>query len=378
MCIAIVKTKDATISDDTLQKCWDSNPDGAGFAYPSGGQVVIEKGFFKFKKFLKNFRKAEKKHPHAPMLIHFRISTSGLIDKTNCHPHRISSKLVMIHNGVLHIDVPKDSKVSDTVLYCKNYLQKLPEGFEHSDVLLEYITEHIGTGNKFCFLNNKGEYAICNEKAGTWDNGVWYSNTSYKWARVTSKYSTYWNSKYDDDYDDYYTYNYGATNLGGTENIFGYGKVQKPTAYSYLTPDEVQYLLKDNDLYEDVCENIDMYTDEQVLALGRNPYVHLLTGKLISEKTYDAQYNKSRFVLLKDYDGDEGGLYSVWQTYYDAMLLDDSDTTESTDVDEVVAVCSKCSSEFSANTVATDENLSAGICPLCGGQITVGAGSKFE
>lgn len=374
MCIAIVKTKDATISEETLRNCWESNPDGAGFAYPNNGAVTIEKGFFKFKNFLKRYKEVEKEHPHTPMLIHFRISTSGNIDKNNCHPHRITSNLVMIHNGVLHIDVPKDSKVSDTILYCRNYLQKLPNGFEHNDILLEYITEHIGAGNKFCFLNSEGDYAICNERAGTWDNGVWYSNYTYKWGRTKV---TKWNGwpavktkldTYDYDDDDYYCYGWGNS----TE--YGYGKVKKATAYAYLTPEEITYLMKDETLYDDLADMIETYTDAQIREKGREPYVHLLMGILVSADAVEKQFNKTRFVLLKDYDE---ALHEVWETYYDIAIenlaLDGDDDTSKDS--PAFAECSVCHKTFTKEEALDDDSIESGLCPDCGGNLIVSIGS---
>jgi hypothetical protein len=42
------------------------------------------------------------------------------------------------------------------------------------------IQQYIGSGSKLAFLNTKGEINIINDKAGVWDDGVWYSNSGYK------------------------------------------------------------------------------------------------------------------------------------------------------------------------------------------------------
>ena len=49
MCVAIYKPENVqTPSLDTLKRCWDANPDGAGFALLTGGDkyaIEIHKGY---------------------------------------------------------------------------------------------------------------------------------------------------------------------------------------------------------------------------------------------------------------------------------------------------------------------------------------------
>ena len=320
MCIAIVKTKEGTITDEQLKNCFTRNKDGAGFAYPKDGEVVIEKGFFNFDAFLKRYREVEKDCDNN-MLIHFRISTAGLVDKTNCHPHRINNKLVMIHNGVLHIDVPKNSKVSDTVLYCKRYLKQLPKGFTHNDVIMEFMAEHIGDYNKFCFLDSTGYYRIVNEDAGDWVDGVWYSNGSYKaptYVDPWKGYSAYkdrpWMGHwYDYDYDDYD--NYEDTQQ---KEIYGYGKVKKAEEFMHLTEAERTEILANADFYDDVWDYIDRRADNlynegdynNFITLGDDPQVMLLSGRLVGK---GLGYDLSCTIKLSELDKE---MYDTYMMYY--------------------------------------------------------------
>lgn len=184
MCIAIVKPQGTEISDEYLENCFDNNRDGAGIAYAKDGKLYIVKGIFDKKQFIQEVRKAEK-IAQGTILIHCRIGTSGLKDKNNCHPHIVNDNLVMIHNGVLDVDVPKNSKVSDTVIFIETYLKKLSKDFVKSEPIMHLIEKAIGDRNKFAFLNNKGEAFICNAKMGTVEGGIWYSNDtySYNWDR---------------------------------------------------------------------------------------------------------------------------------------------------------------------------------------------------
>lgn len=240
MCIAILKTKDGNITDEQLKNCFDSNPDGAGIAYSKNGKLYMIKGIFKSDEFINAYHNAVNEADGA-MLIHCRISTSGNVDKLNCHPHVVNDECVMIHNGILSIDVPKDSKVSDTVLYVEKFLKPLHKDFMKDEGIINLITHDIGAGNKFVFLNNMGEYAIANEKAGHWKNGVWFSNYSYQsytWGR-SKNYC-------------YGTYGYG---YGWDEDEY------MDSEYFELTTEE-EYQL------ELVVANL---TDEEVLKLGENP-----------------------------------------------------------------------------------------------------------
>lgn len=201
MCVAIVKPKDKEITDEELKNCFENNPDGAGIAFAKDGKLYLIKGIFDKNKFIEKVRQVENV-VDGDMLIHCRISTSGLVDTNNCHPHVVNEKTALIHNGVLHgINVPTDSKVSDTVIFIHEYLKNLPEDFMKDKNIIKLIEAAIGNYNKFCFINNKGETVIVNESEGEWHNGVWYSNDSYSRPKFRYSYSYY---------DGYYPYNYGT------------------------------------------------------------------------------------------------------------------------------------------------------------------------
>lgn len=182
MCIIVYKPKGATISPDTLKACYMNNADGAGFMYPCENHLLIKKGFFIYADFLTAWEKTHKVHGDSlPVVFHFRISTSGRIDKTNCHPHRIAPDLAFVHNGMLSCVRPsRKSRVSDTIMYRDRFLAKLTGKALRRPELFKEIGDHIGPGNKFVFMNGKGKVAICNETQGAWNNGIWFSNTSYQ------------------------------------------------------------------------------------------------------------------------------------------------------------------------------------------------------
>jgi hypothetical protein len=177
MCIAIMKSANKKISKSTLRRCYDANPDGAGFMYAEDKQLVVKKGYFTFKEFYKEYRP----HGDKQVLIHFRIKTHGPIDKNNCHPFLVNSGLGFIHNGIIS-GYGSNSK-SDTIEFNESILQKIVAKHGNNslfdDPMVELIENIIGY-SKLVFLDRHGNYKIMNENKGAWNNGVWYSNNSWK------------------------------------------------------------------------------------------------------------------------------------------------------------------------------------------------------
>jgi hypothetical protein len=194
MCIAVAKPRDIKVRKKVLKECFRNNPDGVGFAYPSKKEkkVEIHKGYFSFRQFWADYRKIQE--TGCPMIIHFRIATSGKVDGENCHPWRINKKHALIHNGILahKIDLEHED-VSDTGLFTEHFFKPI---FAHGPALWLnpafkwLIEESIGNTNKIAILSADGEIRIFNEKQGEWDAGIWFSNKSYKEKRV--KRTTTW------------------------------------------------------------------------------------------------------------------------------------------------------------------------------------------
>jgi len=194
MCIAIYKPEDKVLSLATLKECYTSNPDGAGFMYAENKKLHIEKGFFSFQSFYDAFKKHETKQT----VIHFRIKTHGKIDTTNCHPFAVNNAIGFVHNGI--ISGFGDANHSDTIGFNQSILQPLVSKWGNlalfQDPIIDLIEGRIGY-SKLVFLDRHGNHKIMNEHKGTWDDGIWYSNDSYK--PYVAPVTTYdWkDSKYD-------------------------------------------------------------------------------------------------------------------------------------------------------------------------------------
>ena len=192
MCIAIYKPKGKVLSQATLKECYTSNPDGAGFMYAENKKLHIEKGFFTFQSFYDAFKKHETKQA----VIHFRIKTHGKIDTTNCHPFAVNNAIGFVHNGI--ISGFGDANYSDTIGFNQNILQPLVSKWGNlalfQDPIINLIEGRIGY-SKLVFLDRHGNHKIMNESKGQWDDGVWYSNDSYK--PYVAPVTNWYNTKYD-------------------------------------------------------------------------------------------------------------------------------------------------------------------------------------
>lgn len=232
MCIAIYKKRGLTLSEATLKKCFESNPDGAGYMWTEelpgvGSQIQVRKGFFDFNTFYACWKEQAEKLD-TDYVLHFRWATHGEKDKHNCHPHRINQRVAYVHNGILPIDVPVGSSVSDTILFARQYLNNLPRHWERSQKWLDEVGKRIGWGNKLIIMARDGHIAIVNENHGVWDSGVWYSNSgfrtySYKYVGCAN-YSKYIGHEYfKESYEgqDGLTWKRGADGVWLPENKLG-------------------------------------------------------------------------------------------------------------------------------------------------------------
>ena len=191
MCIAILNKKEATLKRELLKNCWDNNGDGAGLLYiDNKKQMKTFKELKSFEVFYQEYSRVKKSYGKRNIVIHFRISTHGKIDETNCHPFLVNDNLGFVHNGMIY-DVPTSKDYSDTYMFNETILKNFTEGFEYNEIILDMIESFIGS-NKLVFLNSNNDFAIVNEKAGHWANGCWFSNGSYKYV---SNYVDYGGTK---------------------------------------------------------------------------------------------------------------------------------------------------------------------------------------
>lgn len=221
MCIIVSKEKNVKLpTRKTLKTCFENNPDGAGLMYVKDNKVVIDKGYMTFNSFYKRIKRLKKEFnsdlTDKAMVFHFRIGTSGGNIKENTHPFpissnipdlkalHISSDLAVVHNGII-CNYIYDT-LSDTQNFIKDFLDPLKElnkNFYKNNKILNIIDKELG--GKLAILDTKETITYIGSFEN--ENGVKYSNDTYKTSRYTyssNKFTTYNYPSYD-SYDDYNT-----------------------------------------------------------------------------------------------------------------------------------------------------------------------------
>lgn len=192
MCVILVKERGIELpTKDVLESCWKRNPDGAGFMFNDCDKVVIMKGFMTFEEFYLRLQTAKEFYhlKEKGLVIHFRIATSGLKDKGNCHPYPISNdnldlresfittELGIAHNGIIRDYNGKDKILNDTQLFIKNdlfELNSLDKKF-YKNVIFQSMIERLIDGSRLVFLNKKGDIIKL---------GNWYHNGNYYFSNL--------------------------------------------------------------------------------------------------------------------------------------------------------------------------------------------------
>jgi glutamine amidotransferases class-II len=188
MCVAIYKPENVQMpSLDTLKKCWEANPDGAGFALCTSGDkyaIEIHKGYMTWKQFKAAFEKYRLADFAGDMLLHFRIATHGGISPGNTHPFSLTGDVkllkhtniltnyALIHNGILPIKPEGD--ISDTMEFCRRLAplyQNIPSAFN--------LIEGMAGNNKIAVITRERVHLF-----GQWEcvEGVYFSNLLWDWS----------------------------------------------------------------------------------------------------------------------------------------------------------------------------------------------------
>lgn len=203
MCLLTFIPNGVTPSRERFERAAITNPDGFGFAIHDGYRILTDKDM-DFDKLWERWTIARKSHA-GPALFHFRITTHGKTDLTNCHPFRVGGDdlSVLGHNGMLPIEMPVSDDRSDTHLFAQYVLPQMG-GVPalDDDATFEQVSQW-SRGSKMVILSANPlaqyDWYIVNEKEGHWDQGMWWSNYSY----VPRIYGTGWSMYGSRGYDWY-------------------------------------------------------------------------------------------------------------------------------------------------------------------------------
>jgi hypothetical protein len=186
MCLLVVCKPNSTPSKQDLHNGACSNPHGYGFAIVADGRIITERSM-SAKKSIRRFLQLREQYPNGYAMWHARYATHGVKNEQNCHPFQVGddTQTYLAHNGVLDTFIETGDKRSDTRVFAEDTLPKLGGVSALNDENIYRMVESWATGSKIAVLtvNPVAEYQLylINEKLGTWDDdGVWWSNSSYK------------------------------------------------------------------------------------------------------------------------------------------------------------------------------------------------------
>ena len=220
MCVIAYKPRNVAFPEERiLQNCFENNPDGAGFMYPQGGKVHIRKGFETYKAFKAALDRVVKvTGDKIPFVMHFRIATQGF-ETGMTHPFPLTQSMSVMkklrskasigiaHNGVLSLTSDGAKDYSDTMKFIADYLTLIIRNYSwHKDERTVQLIERLIEGSRLAIMDKNGFVKLLGK---TWtedkDTKCWFSNTSYSYKKYTyNANAKYWNSLYDDYYDDGY------------------------------------------------------------------------------------------------------------------------------------------------------------------------------
>lgn len=163
----------------------EANPHGHGFAVIAGPVIVTGHGM-NADEVIDLFARVRAQHPRGPALFHSRYATHGIRTVDNCHPFPLGGdkRTVLAHNGVLPKRVhpgPYDWR-SDTRIAAEDYLPRQPFGSIDTHKGFRGLESWLGSSKLLILTVDPAfdqQVYLLNESKGQWDNGIWYSNSSY-------------------------------------------------------------------------------------------------------------------------------------------------------------------------------------------------------
>lgn len=224
MCVIIAKNKNDRIpTEKELKNCFEYNNDGAGFMFTDNNKVIINKGFMDFDSFIKHYKKLCKKYNNFNnkcLVIHCRIGTSSGNNKGNTHPYIITNKesklhalniasaIGIAHNGIIREYTPtwKNPTINDSQNFIMKYLYPLYKNYP-TFYKNKYIMKGIEdiTNSKFAILTKEDNLYLIGDFIT--ENGLNFSNTSYKDIKYSYNNYNYYDSDYSKVWEDYYSKN---------------------------------------------------------------------------------------------------------------------------------------------------------------------------
>ena len=188
MCVAIAQPKAAaTLTIEELERGWQRNPDGGGYAFIADGIIIDYHSLDKDEFILSYLEDHMRYGKDSPFIVHMRIATHGSVTIENTHPFRYAlhgdGEIAFMHNGIISAMDPYTAKgdITDTLALANEVLVDMKDTWLENPHLIEYVEDLIDY-SKLVFLTTSpllsSNLYILNGDLGEWVNDIWYSNTS--------------------------------------------------------------------------------------------------------------------------------------------------------------------------------------------------------
>tara|TARA_E500000318_G_scaffold77256_1_gene72010 strand:+ start:2090 stop:3043 length:954 start_codon:yes stop_codon:yes gene_type:complete len=237
MCLIIKSDNASELKQNLLTSAYHNNSDGFGGMFLADGKIQTFKHLPKTEGDVVSLWDRYK-DMNIPMGLHFRFTTNGGTNRSNCHPFEVlnmkqhNRSIWVMHNGpqlpTPMIDVDK----SDTHQYVKWILRPMlahnPELLYNSD-WRDMIEESIGS-DKLLFLDgSNGKFTIINEDHGETMDSMWLSNTYSIQRGMGSDYDVKTDTistqpKAITSYNKSWFNGYNATDYSYADDIYNYDK----------------------------------------------------------------------------------------------------------------------------------------------------------
>lgn len=213
MCLLCVIEPNVTPSREHLLNATKNNPDGFGYAFHCGDKIITGRGM-NAEEVIDRFLTIRSGLPNTWAMFHARYTTHGATTKANCHPFRVGGdpSTVIGHNGIIPITVEVGDTRSDTRVFADEWMPEILEDLDDEQTFAE-LEDFIGGSKVAVFTHDprlKKQVYILNEDMGSWDKGIWWSNSTYKYHYEYSSYSTraygslsglkWWDYEYSEDF----------------------------------------------------------------------------------------------------------------------------------------------------------------------------------
>ncbi len=214
MCVIVAKKAGVEFpNNEILENCFRYNSDGAGIMFADNGEVQAIKGLQTEKAFFSIYEKIKRKYgKETAFCFHFRIGTHGEKKSPHfTHPFplsnspaelkalKFSGNMGIMHNGIIYnYSRNTNSGLSDTMEFIADIAYPLLK--KNSDALAEpnlSVFSNILDGSRLCVMHGNGKIQLIGNYVE--DNGIYYSNNSYKKQEISS---SYYSGKFNGYYSD--------------------------------------------------------------------------------------------------------------------------------------------------------------------------------